>query len=73
MDRLNVRYELPCLEQLIILIPVEAAELARELGHSVRVGDLLRYESRAFAWQLCWPQVADPAPDPPASPLSPSV
>lgn len=74
--------------------PVEAAELARELGHSVRVGDLLRYESRAFAWQLtdaeyelvvrlvrqrrhwwqhCWPQVADPAPDPAASPLSTSV
>ena len=31
---------------------VEAAALAQSLGHSVRCGDLLRYESRAFAWQL---------------------
>ena len=32
--------------------PVEAAALAQDLGHDVRCGDLLRYESRAFAWQL---------------------
>lgn len=31
---------------------VEAAALAQSLGHDVRCGDLLRYESRAFAWQL---------------------
>jgi hypothetical protein len=31
---------------------VEAAQLALELGEPVRIGDLLRYESRAFAWQL---------------------
>ena len=31
---------------------VEAAELAAELGEPVSCGDLLRYESRAFAWQL---------------------
>jgi predicted ribosomally synthesized peptide with nif11-like leader len=30
----------------------EAAAMAQELGYSVRCGDLLRYESRAFAWQL---------------------
>jgi len=32
--------------------PIQAAELAQQLGHPVRCGDLLRYESRAFAWQL---------------------
>lgn len=31
---------------------VEAAELAGELGEPVWSGDLLRDESRAFAWQL---------------------
>ena len=31
---------------------VEAAALAAELGEPVSCGDLLRYESRAFAWQL---------------------
>ena len=31
---------------------VQAAALAIQLGYSVRCGDLLRYESRAFAWQL---------------------
>ena len=31
---------------------VEAAALAQSLGFRVRCGDLLRYESRAFAWQL---------------------
>ena len=32
--------------------PVQAAAMAQELGHAVRCGDLIRYESRAFAWQL---------------------
>ena len=31
---------------------MEAAALARSLGFEVSCGDLLRYESRAFAWQL---------------------
>ena len=31
---------------------VEAAALAQSLGFDVRCGDLLRYESRAFAWPL---------------------
>ncbi len=31
---------------------VEAAALAQALGCPVCCGDLLRYESRAFAWQL---------------------
>ena len=31
---------------------VEAAELAQNLGFAVCCGDLLRYESRAFAWPL---------------------
>ena len=30
----------------------DAAEMAEKLGYQVRIGDLLRYESRAFAWQL---------------------
>ena len=29
-----------------------AAQLAQRLGYAVCCGDLLRYESRAFAWQL---------------------
>lgn len=32
--------------------PVQAAAMAQELGHAVCCGDLIRYESRAFAWQL---------------------
>mgnify|MGYP006282225977 CR=1 FL=1 len=32
--------------------PAEAAALAQSLGYAVRCGDLVRYESRAFAWQL---------------------
>ena len=31
---------------------VQAAALAQSLGFAVCCGDLLRYESRAFAWQL---------------------
>lgn len=31
---------------------VEAAQLAASLGFAVNCGDLMRYESRAFAWQL---------------------
>jgi hypothetical protein len=38
--------------QLASLGCVEAANLAHHLGYDVCCGDLLRYESRAFAWQL---------------------
>lgn len=43
----------PALQQRLQLCSsIQAAELAQQLGHPVRCGDLLRYESRAFAWQL---------------------
>ncbi len=38
--------------RLVHCNPVQAAAMAQELGHAVRCGDLIRYESRAFAWQL---------------------
>jgi hypothetical protein len=48
----HVSHEPALQAQLRHCSPTEAAQLARSLGYEVGCGDLLRYESRAFAWQL---------------------
>ena len=48
----HVQCEPPLQSRLSSCSVVEAAALAQSLGYSVRCGDLIRYESRAFAWQL---------------------
>ena len=48
----DVSHERALQEQLRQCSPIEAAQLAQSLGYWVCCGDLLRYESRAFAWQL---------------------
>lgn len=76
----RVRHEPDLQNRLSSCSVVEAAQLAQSLGYCVCCGDLLRYESRAFAWQLSdleyelvarlqtsrrhWWQACWPQPDP---------
>lgn len=50
LSRVNQEPDLQ--RQLGRLNAPEAAQMAVGLGYDVCCGDLLRYESRAFAWQL---------------------